>query len=541
MHVRVRAKNLFANVYITPKEILELLHFSDSIDIPTIEETVRAMYRGIWWYTGLEFLAAQLMVFCIVYASNFYDHAKPFEALGTAVILLFLLRVVVSVILNGHVSVPFQKLTLGKINTFMHEFRPYLGKDANYAMNELYANYRSYGYDVAQIFNNLIDLYIVLASTLLTQTHSEGKAATIILTVLVLVTMGISGYLYNNASLKVREQFVQDKEPTRRDYLRRIHFPLAYNQVNSVVLPLCIIFFGVFKLADLIPQIAILLGLTSFGWSLVNKILEFTITKRALLSVTANLREVTRRFVVNDEGYREVCSLTKPSEATLLKSGKNKSLVLRNYVPMVRTNGMETKRAINFEFVPGLYQINGKNGVGKSTFLESLSFPGEELVEPCAGEAALMGKPLFEFARSLNDHRKVVRYISKHSQIPEIPGSTLECFADFPLIREFMEATLKNPKEKYSDGERGLMQICTSVCEFDHSDFHVLIIDEILSRIYEDETYGLRSEVLKLLYERSRDNNVITIIVDHIVKLDRITQVDMSLDADGSIKLIERI
>ena len=121
-------------------------------------------------------------------------------------------------------------------------------------------------------------------------------------------------------------------------------------------------------------------------------------------------------------------------------------------------------------------------------------------------------------------------YLGKNS---ELAGTAEACSIDvssYPTLSTFMTTLAKESREVFSDGERAILLILRNLSYL--QDGKILIIDELLSRIYEDAETPLRSEVSNLIKIKSHEHNSITIVVDHAIKIPEAVQLKMTKPAN---------
>ncbi len=223
--------------------------------------------------------------------------------------------------------------------------------------------------------------------------------------------------------------------------------------------------------------------------------------------------------------------MCRPSTQVLQKSLENKSFVIKDFVPMSITNGESPTHIFNFEFKPGIYQLNGVNGVGKTTFLESLTLPESVRIEYSRGELAFQGQPFFDKAQDIGSHRMKYIYIGTNATQVESNGQNTNLFSSFPNIQSFLKESKLENHEKHSEGEKSVLLICDAFQKALTNGVKLVFIDEAISRIYDSEGLPLRTEVIALIQELSIKNDIVVIVVDHMTKLSYATQLHMSKTA----------
>jgi predicted ATPase len=254
------------------------------------------------------------------------------------------------------------------------------------------------------------------------------------------------------------------------------------------------------------------------------------LTKKFLTNLNRELEKVSEKYVINNAGYKTQTKNSRPRRETLQKSKELKGLVLNNFIPMKVTNLREITHSFTYSFTPGLYQIQGLNGIGKTTLLQTLALPEGSPVEYAKGEAALNGEPFYNEKESIEEHRDRIFYISAKSPQKNPDDLDEKHLTRYATINQVIEATKQREHKIQSEGEAGLINICWAIQKIMNGNkgMYLLCIDEILSRMYNDNRYPLRDEIKMLLGDIATEGKCIILVVDHMTLHEKAIQLKMS-------------
>lgn len=526
-------------IWIKQQEITKLFSYSDKLDPILTNKLINSIYKALPVNFVLN-LMMYVSIFSAIHltSSTILDKGTPLPFyLSSLILVVFITNSLESFYTNYFINHNSGVLVFKKINTLKDEFSKILDKNLQINFNEVYSTARVYWYDWTEVTQYFIQLALTVFTLSIAPVDPDIKKIFLGLSALITIVFVISGYLFTKASTSNRTKLLNNELLLKRDVALRVSLPWVSNIFSQTIFPFAIIMLSAYRLNSVIPQVTYLAAIASYSWGIVSRFENFVVTKKNLTLLLEGFNKLATKFVINEEGFQKQCKMSKPSQALIAKSKKNKSLVLKSFVPKCITNGEKSTRNITFEFMPGAYQLTGLNGVGKTTLLQSLGLSEETKVEYCCGEAAYFGKPLFNCEDTLVEHRKKVRYLGKNTGADkEKLNGKAKKFLKYQQIEEFMEMLTGRHSDSYSEGEKAIYLIINALEKLRVSEGNIIIIDELISRIYEDEEIKLRTAVTNTILEQAHNTNSIIIIVDHVIKLSGVTQVVMSYPAALKIK-----
>jgi ABC-type transport system involved in cytochrome c biogenesis ATPase subunit len=358
---------------------------------------------------------------------------------------------------------------------------------------------------------------ILVTLIIITFKHPEYSIF-LLLFIAVILIQSIGGYLFTRTNQKVLTSIIKKSEVSKMVFYTRMTTPFITNSISEIVLPLTsiwILYSGNHTLAPILTSLALIID--SY-WSLIDRMQILFQTKTIFKDIKQSLVEVAEKHVVNNATFNELKMFNSPSRALLKKSLKNNSLILKNFAPMYFTN---SKRKYSYEFLPGIYQLNGINGRGKTTLFKSLSLPENYLTEKSKGEVVYQGSDFFSPDETLQEHRSHFYYLGHLSPVPSITKCELRILRrklKYKGILKVVENIIKDNKTQLSEGEQILLSLCKIYLNLNNGfKLRLFLIDEQISRIYKGKDFDLRSESISLIEEiASLDKDLIVIIIDHI-------------------------
>ena len=240
-------------------------------------------------------------------------------------------------------------------------------------------------------------------------------------------------------------------------------------------------------------------------WNLSNKLIENTVTNKTLLDTRKEINIVSRKYILNSKGYKR-----QKKHCTTNQDEKFDGLFLQDFKPIKDSN-----QKYSIKIKPGIYQLVGVNGVGKTTMFKSISLPEKYLVQYSSGTIMLNNKNIYD-SRSISEHRNKYAYIGHLT--PTVKNIELieEDRGQYPLIDEVLQNIKNEGKEILSEGEQNISLIIYHFQRSMRNGVRMIFLDEVLSRIYEGKDKELRSELMRYIYDKTKKNNkLICIVIDH--------------------------
>ncbi len=501
------------------KDIEKLISFSDNEkykkDFLGIKKNIRSGFTVIIFLNIIGNLVA------LVFLLNIELKYFSFESLTfQGLVVLSALNLLVNFyICNKYIYYSGNYLEDGILGNILPTYSQYLKKNKR-LITDFTANFKGYFLNIDNFSWRLLEVVVVFSSILLlNKSKYSGLLLLLILSVFILIFLGKK---WTETFQAIFEKHKKGEEVPRKLLSERVFYPTIYNSFVHLVPTLGIAVFGLLGLSYQLAVVTLLSNISSFFWSFINKLQSFRIAKESLVEMNEILEKLQDKYVINNRSFHQACKNCIPSEEVKKKSQQNKSLVLKSFVPKPMTNQKQQfKREFTYEFKPGTYQINGINGVGKTTFLSSLSLPENELVEIPKGEVALAGELFYNPEDELSEHRNKFYYLGGSSSQSDIKDIDTELFEKYDGISRIINSILTQDKEKYSEGEKAVLLICNAYQKIQRGDkTRLVIIDEILSRIYNGADIPVREEVIDLVSKmRELNEDLILIVVDHTTKI----------------------
>jgi ABC-type cobalamin/Fe3+-siderophores transport system ATPase subunit len=522
-------KKLLQTILVKPSDLITLFSYSDKINTAEITAFILGCFRSLKIGILLYIIISVLLVYALTIAPFVLSDTNAYLSLIICLLILLIVRILHSSYINRYINYPFSRLVIDKLNSFRKEYERYFDKKNTTDFNELYSNLGGYGFSLYNICGEFLDILVVIISVLVISAPIIDKTLILSFATLITIAIGMAGYFYSKSALLIREKMVNHEEPDAMNLRIRVWTPGVSNLILNFIIPVIVLFLTIYQNNRLIPQMVILSSIAAFSWGIVENIQKFIVANRSLQLLNKHFRDLENNYVVNQKSFERMSELCKPNEETMKKS--KKSLVLKDFHLKYTRKDKYKDRRLNFTFESGIYQLHGTNGMGKSTFLESISLSKESKVEFCSGEAALDQFPLYDSTLRLKEHWNKVRYIGKNTEIADLKELKLEDYKKYPFLYAHFVELLKEEKEKYSDGEKAITLIAKGLQEISEIESTtVLILDEMISRIYEDNALALRSEIINLIKDFAKKHSVIVIIVDHVIRIEEARHVYLDME-----------
>jgi ABC-type cobalamin/Fe3+-siderophores transport system ATPase subunit len=256
-------------------------------------------------------------------------------------------------------------------------------------------------------------------------------------------------------------------------------------------------------------------------WDSVNFVVKVRDASGEITRAKNLLVSLEEKYIINNKGYikqRQFCHPQRRHSAH--------GLILRNFKPITFENGRQ--HVYSFVFEPGMYQLNGANGVGKTTLLKSITIPENYSTMYSGGSISFDDSCVYK-ANTLREHRAQYVYIGHLTPVPIIELLPSEDARKYPLIAELHQHVAQRNSPHLSEGEQNVISIYRRFTEVKAQDIKLIAIDEALSRIYNGPDKRLRAEVVKFMSDKTKENpQLVVIIVDHQTKIRQALQLLMT-------------
>lgn len=505
------------NFWIKKSQILELIDFIDDSDQKQAAiKRVHSIYRSMF-FIGVLLIGLVFFLSLITFNSATLNTAE--YVILIAAWLLF--GLFFSSFSNYYIYLSAQIFTDGFLVKQFAVFTKVLKPADLEILTNFKTYFQGYFFKLSNVIINSVYVIFPIIAIVLGNLDQRAKIFFSITFMFMAIFIVFGGLIWIRVSASLRNSLESKKDLSRRQVTSRVMVPAIYNIVTGYSAITLVSLVTRIGLQEVYIQLMLFVSSISFGWGLVNTIEELGYAKSNLAKLNQRLEEIESKYVINNRSYKYLCELCKPSNELLRTSKLNKSLLLNKYIPMYYTNAEKVTHIYSYEFIPGVYQINGLNGIGKTTLLRSLTLPESILVEKSGGQVAFQGKPFFSEDGGLAGHRKKYKYICSRSVQDDVQTLNTELFYEFPVLKSALENFQDEKHTEHSEGEKGVISIASVYQEcLNGVNEKILLIDESLSRIYGRADLPLRQEVIRLIELMSKiDDELIVMIVDHMTEV----------------------
>lgn len=389
----------YKKYFVTFSDLEKLVSYSDDKNLRLLLTNSLYTIKKYFLRSQLTYFILQLTVAILILDVGY----KTFSSTQFILLGLFLvvIRIYNSMISNIKVYYTSGMISRGVLNTWLSKISIFFSEKEKKLLNEFSSTFPSYFFNLDILLKSILDFSVLIISVILAKTLIQYKIIGLLLILIIIPTMIIAGKKWRKTARKITRDYLNLKKTNDTLLRNRGLYPTIFNTLSHTLLPLTIILLTKEGINPLIPQATLLASVADYSWRIVNISHEFDITKRVLTKINQRLNATSKKYIINEMGYLKLCKLNEPSENILIQSKSNNSLIVKDFIPMAITNKKRVSHKYNFEFMPGVYQLNGTNGIGKTTFLESLTLPQEVKVEYSKGEVALNGKAFFDQGLSL--------------------------------------------------------------------------------------------------------------------------------------------
>ena len=514
---------LFTDYFVKPRDILSLVEFTDNVTFITDTRKILAEIKIAFIVSKILHLGKRLIVISVAVLAGY--GFVTFNQLIVITCIVLLVSFMDSLLTNKSVYESGYLLEMKIIRPVLTRMYPLFG-NKKYIIDTFRNNYASYFFNFSNLIINVVSLILIIISFSFTNTSSQIKSYVIVYGFIALGLIILGGWYWNSVISKYISYTNKECTPPIGLRVKRWLVPSIANLHENDVFYLVMIFMLKDSQYSLLPLLGMFGTLVGTGWNVVDHVQKFYLANNSLKKLLKILKHREKRFVINSYSYAKLVLNCKPAMHLNEISMVNKSLMLKDFVPMYYRNLKKITHVYNFEFKPGIYQLNGINGVGKSTLLKALTLPENILVPMSKGEVSFCGKPFFDPNGNLASHRLQYRYISSETKQFDIKQSQLVLYNDYPLVQTFLKNFIDQKKEIQSEGEKAIISICNAFYDSSKGVNEGLIfVDEMISRIYGRKDMPLRQEITKMLFDMLKfDDTLIIIVVDHMSEIAGVTQ-----------------
>lgn len=526
---------LFTNYFVKPRDILSLVEFTDNAPFIADTRKILVEIKIAFIISEILHLGARLIVISVAVLAGY--GFVTFDQLIAITCVVLIISFLESFLSNKSVYESSYLLEMKIIRPILTRMYPLFG-NKKYIIDTFRNNYANYFYNLSNLEENVVGLILIIISFSFTNTSLQMKSYAIVYGFFALGLIILGGWYWNSVISKYISYTNKECTPPTEIRVKRWLVPSISNLLKSDIFYLVLIFVLKNSQYSLLPLLGMFGALIGTGWNVVENLQKFYLANNSLQKLLKILGHNQKRYILNNYSYKRLASNCMPATQVNNISKQHKSLFIKEFIPMYYKNLKRITHIYNFEFKPGIYQLNGINGVGKSTLLKSLTLPENILVPMSKGEVSFCGKPFFDPSGTLESHRLQYRYISSETRQFNINESQLFVYDDYPLIQTFLKSFIEQKKEIQSEGEKAILSICNAF--YDSSigiNEGLIFVDEMISRIYGRKDLPLRQEITKMLFDMLKlDDTLIIIVVDHMSEIIGATQLNIkpkSIDVES--------
>ncbi len=520
----------------TKQEFERLFSYSDDYD-PS-NSFINDLYsKGVFWMIAYSIITVGSLLFITLTIYN------PIPNQSVLFIIVATLWLFSSYQINKYSFHNGEGIILNLLTNFSKQISDYLPNKEKSVLNSLSASLGTFTLTVSNSFSTLINLVVFSVALFFILTESLTIWIAIVITTLTLYTIiTVVGYQFSKSLKSVSNSLIADSKINQNQLNKRLIIPAVFN-LSPLFTPLFLLILRTERFNPLaVLMVTTLLSYTHVYWKMLENTSKVVIGKRNLVEITESLEKISRKYVINNAGFKKLSALCKPSKTTLTQSAKNRSFIIKNFVPMQYENRQQITHIFDHEFLCAkMYQINGLNGVGKTTLLQSISLPEGIRVQFSKGELAYKGALFFDKSIDLKSHRKGIVYIGGESQQEKYKKINRLLFRKYPAISQTVDEIFRQKKEKLSEGEKAIVNLLVAISAVnkDRARLKLLILDEVVSRIYEDEEVKTRTEFINIVNMWTKKLDIVTIVIDHMSRVEGAQQLFMR--RNGVTKLSEQV
>lgn len=336
-----------------------------------------------------------------------------------------------------------------------------------------------------------------------------------------LIVLCTSAVVFRSVASRIFKALKTNSIPNRVALAARIAIPSISNIGSHVLFRFLIPYAILSSQYELQLVIALLFNLLGTLWSSVSFIVMTKEASKEVIKMKEMLVTLEQKYIINNNGYWRQRQLCKPKRAVAAEG-----LVLKKFKP-IDSAGV-TRHVYTYTFNPGVYQLNGVNGVGKTTLLKAITIPENYATMYSGGSISFGGSCVYQ-SQTLHEHRDKFVYIGHLSPVPPVKLLPKSDAKKYPLIAELHKNVSARTSGGLSEGEQNVILTYEYFSSAIANGVNVIAVDEALSRIYNGKDKPLRNEVMRFIADKTKQAaELVVIIVDHQTKVSKATQLLMT-------------
>jgi len=369
---------------------------------------------------------------------------------------------------------------------------------------------------LVNIVNSILDIIIVIALMALLAVTGKGAIIVPFFIVYILV-MVIAGYFFRINMKSIADAIINKRKVSNSAIAVRIFSPFVSNAGQNVIVRYMVPYAIISQHYEWLLLLFTVFGRASTLWESLYQFERLSEASTEMQRALTMAIEVSDMHIVNNCGY-----LKQKRKCSSSKKNSFSGIYLDKFAPILHKQKHALQHTYTFNFYPGVYQLMGANGVGKTTLLKALTLPDNYLTSFSSGKVSFDGMPFYT-ENNLKQHRVRSVYIGHLSLVPAIRLLEAEEARKYPLIAELHEHVReRNPNSPLSEGEQNVILIYHYFSVAAAIGARLVAVDEALSRIYDGKDKPLRTEVMRFICDMTKNNaKLVTIIVDHQTQMKR--------------------
>ena len=484
-------------------------------------------FESLFLKKGSHALVSHQLVYFLFLISSYFAYYDNRYLI--VLIILFFIFILTSYILNFYSYYPTASLYIKLFPEFSNNLINYLTKENSYKLQNISSLLSGYAGIVTKVLSKLSTNLIFL---IVISRELPNPIFYILFIIFLFSIFLVSGRTFFKSYKRISDSILKNEPVNKWTLFLRLSLPSVSNSglLFQLALPIVVLSLKMELDYYVFNVLTSTLSIALAMWSITEDIQRIKLGKTYMNDVIQALEEASKKYIINSSCYSKLCKKCIPTSTLINRSSKNRSLILQSFEPMIITNSDRINHSFTYEFLCGkMYQINGINGIGKTTLVQSLCLPKGIKVEYSKGEVAFKGKPFFNLDSSLIMHRSRFVYVGAESLQDDYKLIDKTLFKNSKLISKIIKSIEDNDKEKLSEGERAIVKVAVTLTNIIKAKNkpEILVLDEIISRIYNEEEFKLRSEFVNLIEEYTKKYGIITFIIDHMSKVKSAEQIYM--------------
>lgn len=380
------------DIIVLPSQIKKLLSNLDSLNEQEINKQVNSIYIFFAIQIAIRtVIGIGTSITIILIANSQISSTETVIAIGIATLISSLIH---SYIFNRYVTYPSNIIVLDYILRLQDQYKNIFTDQIRTTFSEAYSTLYTYVIDINSSITTIIAFFTTLITVVALPYDQSVKFGVTVFFIVTACFISQAGKHFIRSTTRVSAKLTKHQTAQPKDVAIRTAFPAIQNSLFSIIS-----FIGILlAMSNYRLLIIPLYSISSFAtvyWTMLTAYETFYKAKASLAKLNQFFDEISDEAIFNKKTYVAFCNKCTVAKSTLSKSKRNHSLVLEDFMPMAYTNLVSSDRKFTYEFTPGMYQLIGPNGIGKTTLLESLSLTNDQLVEISSGNAAINGEALF--------------------------------------------------------------------------------------------------------------------------------------------------